>query len=115
MTEKQERHRERRKHLKELSKIAKLRMNEDCEGMSVNEILVQEFYTDKENTEFKTLLQWNKEGFKVKKGAVSFLVWGKPRTKEKEQEEQNPPSEEEKEDEFYPLCYLFSNNQVEKK
>lgn len=115
MTEKQERHRERRKQLRELSKIAKMRMDTDCEGMTVNEILVQEFYTDEENTEFKTLPQWNKDGFKVKKGAVSFLVWGKPRTIEKEQQEQNPNKEEENDDEFFPVCYLFSNNQVIKR
>jgi hypothetical protein len=115
MTERQERHTERRNKLKALSKLAKLKMQEDCEGMTVNEILVHKFYTDEENTEFKTLPQWNKEGYKVKKGAVSFLVWGKPKPIPKEQQEQNPPSEEEKDDEFFPICYLFSNNQVEKK
>jgi len=116
MTEKQERHRQRRKQLKEISKIAKMRMSEDCEGMTINEILVQEFYTDEENTEFKTLPQWNKEGYKVKKGAVSFLVWGKPKKVEKEQQEQTTnPENEEDDDEFFPVCYLFSNNQVIKR
>jgi len=72
MTEAQEKHRERRQALKELSKIAKMRMQADCEGMTVNEILVSEFYTDEENEEFKTLHQWSKDGFKVKKGSQSF-------------------------------------------
>ncbi len=100
-------HKEKREILKELSKIAKIRMSMDCEGMKVNEILINEFYTDEDNYEFKTFHDWLKEGKKVRKGEKAFLIWGKPRTKEKETK-----TEEEKE-EFYPICYLFSNNQVE--
>lgn len=115
MRDNRESQKEKRKQLKELSKIAKMRMNADCEGMTVNEILIQEFYTDEENTVFKTLPQWNKEGYKVKKGAVSFLVWGKPRKIEKQQQTNQETPEEQEEEEFFPICYLFSNNQVEKK
>jgi len=110
MTEAQEKHRERRQALRELSKIAKMRMKADCDGMTVNEILVSEFYTDETNHDFKTLHQWSREGFKVKKGSTSFLVWGRPKAKQSEE-----PKTEEEEDEFYPLCYLFSNAQVEKR
>lgn len=104
---------DKRKALRELSKIAKIRMQMDCEGMTVNEILVNEFYTDEKNTEFKTLHDWNKEGFKVNKEEKAFLIWGKPRAINKEQP-QNQESEED-EDEFFPICYLFSNAQVTKK
>ena len=112
MTEQQIKHKERRNALRELSKIAKMRMKMDCEGMSVNEILVNEFYTDDENIEFKTLFDWSKEGFQVKKGSVSFLVWGKPKPKKTDKPK---TTEEEDEEEFFPLCYLFSNAQVTKR
>lgn len=104
---------DKRKALRELSKIAKMRMQMDCDGMSVNEVLIEKFYTDDENTEFKTLHDWNKEGYKVNKGAKAFLIWGKPRAMNKEQAK-NQESEEE-EDEFFPICYLFSNAQVTKR
>jgi len=115
MTEKQEKHKARRKELRELSKIAKMRMSADCEGMTVNEILIQEFYTDNTNKEFKTLMQWSKDGFKVNKGSQSFLVWGKPKQSTKSEENTKNKQEEEEENEFYPICYLFSNAQVTKR
>jgi hypothetical protein len=111
MTENQEKHKERRKALRELSKIAKMRISADCDGMTVNEVLVSEFYTDEANQEFKTLHQWNAEGYKVLKGSQSFLVWGRPKAKQTAE----PTNAEEEEDDFYPLCYLFSNAQVEKR
>lgn len=118
MTDKQLKHREKRKQLRELSKLAKLKTEMDCEGMSINEVLVQEFYTDEKNQEFKTFLQWQKEGYKVKKGSEAFLVWGRPRAIEKANEaksQNTPEGEADDEDDFFPLCYLFSNNQVDKR
>lgn len=113
MTEKQVEHRAKRKALQELSKIAKIRMNMDLEGMSVNQILVDEFYTDETHHEFKTFHDWKKKGYSVNKGAKSFLIWGKPKVKNSKDDK--PKNEDEEEDEFYPLCYLFSNAQVTKK
>jgi hypothetical protein len=115
ISEQQQRAKERRAQLRELSKIAKMRMSADCEGMTVNEILIEEFYTDEENEEFKTLHQWSKDGYKVNKGAVSFLVWGKPKPMKKGEESAPKETTEEGESEFYPLCYLFSNAQVTKR
>lgn len=117
MTENQEKHKARRKALRELSKLARQLMEGPCEGMTVNEIIVEEFYTNKENKEFHTLKQWNKKGYKVKKGSEAFTVWGTTRTIEGKTTEQpqNQKPEDEEEDEFYPLCYLFSNAQVEKR
>lgn len=115
MTKNIELYKEKRKALRELSKIAKTMMQGECEGMSVNEILIDEFYSDEENNEFKTLHDWNKAGFKVKKGATAFVVWGKPKPKKKGEEPKQSQNPEEAEEEFFPLCYLFSNAQVIKK
>ena len=103
---------DKRKALRELSKIAKLRMQADCEGMSVNEILIEEFYTDENNQVFKTFHDWKKEGFSVNKGATAFLIWGKPRAINQEQPQNQEKDEDE--DEFFPICYLFSNAHVKK-
>ena len=106
-------HKAKREKLRELSKIAKIRMAMDCEGMTVNEILVDEFYTDEENQEFKTLHTWSKEGYKVVKGSTAFLIWGKP--KEIIKKDAPPKNDDEDADEFFPMCYLFSNAQVIKR
>ena len=101
----------------QISKIAKERQETDLEGMSINEILVHEFYTDSENTEFNTFHQWKIKGMNIIKGSKAFLVWGKKRDA-KEQQEQ--PKQEQQQDEesnykFFPVCYLFSNKQVQPK
>ena len=48
----------------------------------------------------------------VKKGEKAFLIWGKKRQNEKKE----TPQTEKKEDteySFYPICYLFSNAQIQ--
>ncbi len=114
MTTKQEIHKAKRQALRDLSKIAKARINTDCEGMTVNEVLISEMYTDSENTEFNTLPQWNKKGFSVNKGAHAFLVWGKPKAAKPDavQKQNTAPADEDEDDSFFPVCYLFSNAQV---
>ena len=57
--------------------------------------------------EFLTFKGWKEKGFKVKKGEKAFLVWGKKRKKEVEE------NEEAKEFSFFPLAFIFSNAQVE--
>lgn len=103
---------ERRQELRELSNLAKKIQETSCTEMTINEILIEHFYKSAKDTEFKTLYDWNKEGFKVVKGSKSFVIWGKPK-QIKEQTEANQEEGDEKE--FYPICYLFSNAQVEKK
>ena len=114
LTEQQIKHKERREKLRSLSKIAKSRINLDCEGMTVNEVLIM-MYKDSENKEFKTLHQWNADGFKVNKGAESFLVWGKPKSTQKDEQNAQNEATEDEESDFFPLCYLFSNAQVTKR
>lgn len=85
--------------------------NEELADLTINDIVIDHFYTDEENFDFKLLRDWNKEGFQVKKGTRAFTVWGKKRkgTKAAEQE-----GDEDQEYKFFPLAYLFSNAQVER-
>jgi hypothetical protein len=113
MTTKQQEHKAKRKALRDLSRIAKARIEADCEGMTVNEVLLQKMYTDDDNTEFNTLFEWSKKGFKVNKGEHAFLIWGKPKPTKKGEESKKPGEQtDEDDDSFFPLCYLFSNAQV---
>ena len=103
----------KREELRELSAIAKKFQNTSCAEMSINEILIKHFYTSEKDTEFKTLHQWNKDGFNVNKGSKAFLIWGKPKAIDKTE---NPDKEEATDEaEFFPICFLFSNNQVTKR
>jgi len=77
---------------------------------SVNEGLIDQ-YSDGEDLDFNTFKQWKEKGFSIKKGSKAFLVWGKPRKAAVPE----PKDGEDDEFKFWPLCYLFSNKQVEKK
>ncbi|MDD4515378.1 ArdC-like ssDNA-binding domain-containing protein [Massilibacteroides sp.] len=106
-------HKEKREALREMSKQVKpLVQSEQFD--TVNEAVIELFYRDEDNEEFNTLQEWNKKGFKVKKGSKAFVVWGSPR-KLKATDPAPDDTEETNKDKFYPLCYLFSNAQVERR
>ena len=77
---------------------------------TVNEAVLRE-YSNGENLEFHTFKNWIKKGSKVKKGEKAFMIWGKPPKVKKEKEEKN---EEAEFSNYFPVCYVFSNLQVEK-
>lgn len=98
---------QKRTILKELSNIIKPLVKEGA-YTTVNEALIQEIYAVNGNKVFKTYEQWKQEGKQVKKGERAYLVWGKPKGAQQEEES---PTDEEKET-FFPICFLFSNLQV---
>lgn len=101
---------EKRKALRALSADAKELQETEFPDLKINEIIIEHFYKTAEHTEFNTLMEWNRKGYSVNKGATSFVIWGKP--KAVQNKEKNPEAVEEEDDDFYPLCYLFSNAQV---
>ncbi|MBP9994075.1 MAG: hypothetical protein KBT67_03915 [bacterium] len=105
---------ERRRELQKLSNKLKsdnaILMLEDP-TLTVNDLLVQ-FYKQRFNAkELKTYEQWKNFGFQVKRGEVSFMVWGTPRTI-KFENKQDPTAEPEEKDDFFPVCHLFDSSQV---
>lgn len=112
---------EKREQLKAISiKAVELKENllHECKNdkeiqqinaLTVNEIIIENFYKNKKNQIFKTYRQWQEEAKQVKKGEKAFLVWGKPRNINPEDEHE---SEDDEKETFYPVSYLFSNNQV---
>lgn len=98
----------KRLQLSELSKmVAPLVKNGQYD--TINEALMSCYFTAEDKT-FKTLRQWNKEGMQVMKGSEAFLIWARPKTKYKQA---NGMPTDEKDYSFFPLCFLFSNAQVE--
>lgn len=90
---------------------------------TINEML-HDYYAKKSNiTELNTFDQWKDKGYQVRRGEKAFLFWGKPRSKQKQEEQ---PAEEQTEqeqqaeqnaarkDEYFPICYLFDISQCYK-
>jgi hypothetical protein len=99
---------DRRRALSDLSRqVAPLVKMEQYQ--SINEALIACYQTEQHKF-FKTLRQWNRVGMQVKKGSEAFAVWGRPKTNYKKE---NGMPTQEKDYSFYPLCFLFSNAQVE--
>lgn len=100
-----------RQKLIELSILARqIREREMIEDSTINAIIRDFLYIDENNVVFNGFWEWKEKGFKVKKGEKAFLFWGK---KTKNIQDREPISEDEKVYSFFPLAYLFSNNQVE--
>lgn len=101
---------EKRKTLIALSQSIRLMVKEGI-FETVNEGL-REMY-EEENpdiSEFNTFKQWKEQGYTIKKGSKAYLFWGQPRTVSQVPE----GGEEPEEFKYWPLCYLFSDEQVTK-
>jgi hypothetical protein len=102
---------DKRDILKAMSKAVKPLVGEEGQFHSVNEAIVEVFYKPEGHNELYTFNQWKEKGFAVRKGQKALFVWGSPvdRNKDSKGNKKDPDKEEE---EFYPLCFLFSNKQV---
>lgn len=107
----------RRKQLSDLSnklKTANLLILRDV-SITINDLLVK--YYEKQAgrpLELNTYEQWKEHGYQVKKGSISFMVWGKPLKSQRKTEEQQTGTdntEEGKNDDFFPVCHLFDISQ----
>ena len=108
---KSELYKQRREELKALSAGARILVKEGVYD-SVNEFVLEHYRDQTGAEEFNTFHQWREKGFKVKKGSKAFAVWGSPRKGHEDPETKSGESEED-EYKFFPLCYLFSDQQVE--
>lgn len=78
---------------------------------SINEGLAT-LYREQGHTTLHSYRSWQKEGYQVKKGSKALLMWAQPQPLKKPVEQM---TEEEKEEQFFPVAYVFSNLQVEPK
>ena len=113
LTEKQAYARARRKALKDLCNTLQAAAKAAGIEETPNELL-REYYAQAGHTELKTFDEWKQAGFYIRRGEKAILLWGhpKPSRQAKEAAKQAGKPEEEAENDFYPLAYLFSNQQV---
>lgn len=97
----------KREQLKELSNGLRILVKQGAIE-SVNEGL-KSIYAEQGHTELNTFNQWREKGFLVKKGSKALLLWGRPVSKPQDQDQ------EQDEYSFFPVCYVFSNLQVEQR
>ncbi len=103
---------------KELVMLKEMGQLPEIEDTTVNGLL-RAHYKAAGHSNLKTFKEWKKEGYCVKKGEKSLLVWGNPlATKEEKERIENLKKKgieaKEKED-FFPVCNLFSEKQVQKR
>lgn len=98
----------KREYLKSLSEQVR-EVVASGEYTHVNAAILDRFYKDDQHTEFHTFRQWKKKGFGVRKGEKAFVLWARPQ----EVERKEPQEGQDEKFEFFPLCHLFSNAQVE--
>lgn len=110
--------REKKKALAEISKKAKPLAQ--ANGLTLNQYLVEYVYKNEIHQEFKTFNDWRKEGKRVKKGEKAFTLWSRPvnatakaNANESNKSVDTNQTEAEREFQFFNLCYVFSNAQVE--
>lgn len=105
---------EKRAKLKELSEQAReFRELEGDESLKINDIIIEQFYTNETHTEFSTFKGWIKKGYAVKKGETAFSIWGKPKQENEKGEVEPIADEDDEKGTFYPIAYIFSNAQVQ--
>lgn len=80
--------------------------------------LLKEHYKRDGHTVLKSFAEWKEAGFSVKKGEKALLLWGKPKGGKIVEENENAQGDnrdlEEMTKLFFPLCYVFSNKQVQR-
>ena len=103
-----EKARDLRQHL--INKAPTLEQAEALAELRVNDILIEHFYKDEENNEFHSYKGWQELGYQVKKGSKSFVIWGRKR---QNIDDKKAATEEKDQYKFFPLAFIFSNNQVE--
>lgn len=81
----------------------------------LNYFIINFIYKKDGHTEFKKFRDWKKDGATIKKGAKAFPIWGQPVGAQKEAAATEKGNEYEataEERTRFPLCYVFSNQQI---
>lgn len=119
-TARQEAARQKRAQLKATSNLLKKAVQAGeippSEDGTINGLL-RAMYAQQGHTELKTFDEWKAAGYIVRKGQKAILLWGKPRKHDREKEaatagEDTDRQTNEQQDDFFPVCYVFSQQQV---
>lgn len=111
---------EKRKLLRTLSN-ASIQAAEDLnlnpKEYKVNDLLMHFIYNADKTHQFNTFMGWKANGYIVKKGAKALLLWGQPLNRDRQDKTTGQiieSNEDESGSPFFPIAYLFRDDQVSK-
>lgn len=92
-------------------------LNINPDEYKVNDLIMLFAYNPKGKFNFDSFMGWKLKGYTVKRGAKAYLLWGQPLNKtrvNKATGEEIQGNDDESEAPFFPLAYLFRDDQVTK-
>ena len=85
--------------------------------LTINAMIMDLYEQQAGTRNFKTFNDWKAAGMMVKKGEKGWIIWGQKRTANKTVEVENVTTgakeDATEEFEYWPVCYLFTEQQVE--
>ena len=113
LTEKQAKARASRQALRALCNSLQAAAKAAAIEETPNELL-RKYYAQAGHAVLRTFQEWKRAGYNIRKGEKALLLWGRPKPSRlaKEAAKQAGKTEEEAENDFFPLAYLFSNQQI---
>lgn len=84
-------------------------------AQTLNSIMLKYFYKVPEGMELGTFHQWKAKGCTIKKGEKALTIWGQPLKAQRAEQAQakgEPAPEEDGEGDYFPMCFLFRQDQV---
>jgi hypothetical protein len=92
-------------------------LNINPDEYKVNDLIMLFVYNPKDKYIFDSFLGWKLKGYTVKRGAKAYLLWGQPLNKtrvNKATGQEIQGNDDDHEAPFFPLAYLFRDDQVRK-
>lgn len=74
---------------------------------SINEAIIETVYNPEGARTLRTFWEWKREGYKVRKGEKGLPVWGRKKQRTPE------PAGDEDPMTYWPMAYLFTDEQVD--
>lgn len=107
---------EKRNFLRQLTKNLIANARPQDQDKKPND-LIKDFYRKRGHKVLKSFNEWKEAGYSVKRGEHALLLWGKPKGGViivEKIEDTGSKTMEEVSKIYFPLCYVFSNKQVQK-
>ncbi len=86
----------------------------NLEEHTINSLIMRYAYNLDFEYNFKSFAGWKNDGYTIKKGSKAYIVWGQPVSTKREELKEKKEEDQAKEDSFFPVAYIFRNDQVVK-
>jgi hypothetical protein len=92
-------------------------MNINPQEYKVNDLIMLFAYNPDKKHTFNTFMGWKSQGYTIIKGSKAYILWGQPINKtrvNKSTGEIKQGSDDDSEAPFFPIAYLFRDDQISK-